>query len=225
MDPFLFNLYMNDLLTFFCRPPHLANCNILVLLYADDTALLSWTRVLGDFSVHPDDAPSMQAMDLVSSMVALGLSQCVTAPTHQAEHTLDLIFKVGVMVDRITATAVPWSDHHVLKACVNGPPRPCLGGEPILACPWSQMDPMQFQMALQDPMPPGSLLDELVEDWQSRLSVAIDEIAPRRPLHPCSKLTPWYTQELREMKRECRWLERQWCHARNGASRASYRSL
>ncbi|XP_015279884.1 PREDICTED: meprin A subunit alpha-like, partial [Gekko japonicus] len=37
-------------------------------------------------------------------------------------HTLNLIFVVGVTVDWITATAIPWSDHHVLKARVNMPP-------------------------------------------------------------------------------------------------------
>lgn len=47
--------------------------------------------VLGDINVHAKDATPSQAKDLVSFMAALGLSQFVSAPTHQAGHTLDLI--------------------------------------------------------------------------------------------------------------------------------------
>lgn len=56
-----------------------------------------------DFSVHVDDAASSQTMDLVSSMEALGLSQFVLAPTHQAGHMLNLISSAGVMMDQFTA--------------------------------------------------------------------------------------------------------------------------
>lgn len=53
------------------------------------------------------------------------------------------------------------------------------------------MDPVEFQHALQDPMPSGDSLDALIEDWNFHLSEAIDEIAPQCPLCFLLKLTPW----------------------------------
>lgn len=38
--------------------------------------------VLEDFNVHVDEAASSQAIELVSPMVTLGLSQIVSAPMH-----------------------------------------------------------------------------------------------------------------------------------------------
>lgn len=122
---------------------------------------------LDDFNVHANDAASTLAADLVSSMAARVLSQFVTAPTHRAGHTLDLVFTVGVTVDRITVLAVLWLDHFALRAHLNVSPRPRLGNVHILAHPQSQMDPVQLQMALRDLMPLDSSLDELVEDWYS----------------------------------------------------------
>lgn len=40
--------------------------------------------------------------DLVSSLVALGLSRFVLSPTYQAGHILDLISVAGIMVDLVT---------------------------------------------------------------------------------------------------------------------------
>ena len=74
-------------------------------------------------------------------------------------------------------------------------------------------------------MPPGDSVDDLVEDWHNRLSEAIDEVAPRRPLHSRSNLAPWYTLELRKQKQELRWLERVWRKTRDEASRTSYKTL
>ena len=179
--------------------------------------------VLGGFNVHADDTPSSQALDLVTSMATLGLSQFVLGPTHQAGHTLDLIFGAGIDVIMLPSVEVPWSDHYALRAKIDFPLLPCSGGEPILARLRRLMDSDGFRQALQDPAPPGDSLDDHVEDWDNRLLTAIDEIAPKRPLRPRRNRTPWFTEELRKMKRELRRLERVWQRARDGASRTSYR--
>lgn len=41
------------------------------------------------------------------------------------------------------------------------------------------MDSIGFWNALQDPIPLGNLLDDLVEDWHGQLSETVDEIAPQ----------------------------------------------
>lgn len=63
------------------------------------------------------------------------------------------------------------------------------------------------QESLQDPVTPGNLLDELVENWHSWLCEATDEIIPQCPLCPHAKLAPWYTLELWRMKWELRQLK------------------
>lgn len=54
--------------------------------------------ILEVFNIHADVATSSQAMGLVPS-IALGLSQIVLCPTHQAGHTLDLVFGIGKNID------------------------------------------------------------------------------------------------------------------------------
>ncbi|CAI5776628.1 Hypothetical predicted protein, partial [Podarcis lilfordi] len=71
------------------------------------------------------------------------------------------------------------------------------------------MDPDRFRQALRDLAPPGDSLIELVEGWNIQLLAAIDEIAPRRPLRPRRNRAPWFTEELRKMKRDLRRLERE----------------
>ena len=73
------------------------------------------TIILGDFNIHADEPSSKQNTDLISSMETLGFSQYVSGPTHQAGHTLDLIFGAEVDMDPITTNKVPWSDHFTLK--------------------------------------------------------------------------------------------------------------
>lgn len=84
----------------------------------------------GDFNVYANNAASTKSRDLVTSMVALGLSQIVSVST-QVGHTLDFIFGMGINVDLGTADAVPWSDHFALKAALNIPRPSCLGVERI----------------------------------------------------------------------------------------------
>ncbi|CAI5790254.1 Hypothetical predicted protein [Podarcis lilfordi] len=69
------------------------------------------------------------------------------------------------------------------------------------------MDPDRFRQALRDLSPPGDSLTELVEGWNTQLLAAINEIAPKRPLQPRRNWAPWFTEELRKMKRDLRRLE------------------
>ncbi|XP_077182783.1 uncharacterized protein LOC143832365 [Paroedura picta] len=158
-------------------------------------------------------------------METLGFSQIVAGPTHQAGHTLDLIFGAGVAVDLVANNIVPWSDHHALKARLRIPPPLRLGDGRILVCPRRLMESERFLNALRDPMPSGTSLTALVDDWQSRLTAAIDKIAPRRPLRLRLKQAPWYSQELRERKKEVRRLERVWRKTRDEATKTSHRTL
>lgn len=132
--------------------------------------------VLGDFSVHANDATTTQAIDLVSSMLILGLSQFILAPTHQVGHTLDLICIIGIEADVVTIDAVPWSDHFAPKAQLSIPSPPCLGGKLVYVNPQRLMEPTGFQKTLQGSSLLGGSLEELVEDWNTHFIEAINVI-------------------------------------------------
>lgn len=113
------------------QPPNVPPETLSLLLYA----VLGWPMkypkllVPGNFSVHAGDATFSQAADLVASMAALGLSQTVSVPMHQAGRTLDLIFVAELSVDLETTDTVLWSDHLVLKAQLGMSPVTYLGSE------------------------------------------------------------------------------------------------
>lgn len=99
--------------------------------------------ILRNFNVYADKAASGQALDLVISLAASGLSQIVSRLYH-AGHILDLILGMGIDMDLITAEKMPWSDHNTLSILLP----PCLGGKQIYAVLWRLMDPIGFQNAL-----------------------------------------------------------------------------
>lgn len=108
--------------------------------------------ILGDFSVYADAAASSKAVDVVSSMVALGLFQIVSDPMYQAGQTLDLIFVAGLTVHLDIIEPLAWSDHFVLKARLGSPPPSCLGGEQIHALPQTVMGLIGFRQLCRLPV-------------------------------------------------------------------------
>lgn len=102
--------------------------------------------VLRDFNGHAEIASSKQALDLVSSMAILGVSQIVSGPTHQASHTLHLVFGMGINVNLIAPDRVPC--FFALNVLLNTSPTPSLGGKWIYVHLVRLMDPISFQNAL-----------------------------------------------------------------------------
>uniref|UniRef100_A0A8D2J9Z0 Reverse transcriptase domain-containing protein n=1 Tax=Varanus komodoensis TaxID=61221 RepID=A0A8D2J9Z0_VARKO len=80
------------------------------------------------------------------------------------------------------------------------------------------MDPDGFLKALGE-FPAdktGAPVKALVELWNGEMTRAVDTIAPKRPLPPGRvRSSPWYTPELRAMKRVGRQLERRWRKSRD----------
>ena len=104
----------------------------------------------------------------------------------------------------IANNVVPWSDHHTLKAQFSVPVPPSIGGGHIYARPQRLMESERFLNVLRDPKPPSDSLNEMVYDWHSHLSTAIVEIAPQCPLNSRHKPAPWFTDALRDKKKELR---------------------
>lgn len=113
---------------------------------------------------------------------------------------LDLIFGIGIDVGLVAFDRVPWSDHIALKAHLGSPVSSFVGRELTYASLWRQMDPIGFQNALESDAP-NDFLGELIDDWLSHLSEAIDKIAPQYPLPLIQISTMVYHETLKDEMR------------------------
>uniref|UniRef100_A0A803SQV2 Reverse transcriptase domain-containing protein n=1 Tax=Anolis carolinensis TaxID=28377 RepID=A0A803SQV2_ANOCA len=85
------------------------------------------------------------------------------------------------------------------------------------------MEPVRFLNALKAIEPVSDSLEVQVDTWNTKLANALDEIAPRRLLRPRKNQSPWFTEELRAMKREKRRLEVMWRERRDEESESAYK--
>ncbi|KAM3855847.1 uncharacterized protein M6D78_000899 [Vipera latastei] len=190
--------------------------------------------VLGDFNLPSLGGSSELAREFMASMAAMDLSQIISGLTHERGHTPDLVFLSGRWRDDIgggatTVTPLSWTDHHLLRLDFPfaTPRRGC-----TVPTRWYRprrlMDPDRFQAALGDAhaLPAHSSADALVEAWEKAATEALDRVVPLRPLtRRRSQRAPWFTAELREMKRRRRGLESRWRSSRSESDRLRLRIL
>ncbi|KAF7251817.1 putative RNA-directed DNA polymerase from transposon BS [Varanus komodoensis] len=189
--------------------------------------------VLGDFNLHAESGLTGAAQDFMASMTAMGLSQHVIGPTHERGHTLDLVFSTGqeeddLRVRNLCLTPLSWSDHLLVRFVLESGLSLYKSADPIVwARPRSRMDPDGFLKALGE-FPAdktGAPVEALVELWNGEMTRAVDTIAPKRPLPPGRvRSSPWYTPELRAMKRVGRQLEHRWRKSRDESDRTHLRA-
>ena len=87
-------------------------------------------------------------------------------------------------MDPITINKVPWSHHFTLKTRLRITHLSSADKTCVYARPKKLMETGSFLNTLQDPIPSGDSIDEQVNEWQLRLTSAIDTIAPLRLFHP-----------------------------------------
>ena len=71
--------------------------------------------IMGDFNIHvccPGKPMTKEFLNLVDSF---NLSQCVSGPTHDHGHTLDLVFSLGITIDNICVEEMAISDHMTIR--------------------------------------------------------------------------------------------------------------
>ncbi|XP_062823493.1 UPF0538 protein C2orf76 homolog isoform X1 [Anolis carolinensis] len=161
------------------------------------------------------------------AMTTMGLTQVISRPTHQAGHTLDLVFIVDggtVRVEEQNILPLSWSDHHLI--CVSFAVSSNLrrgGGPTKMVRPRRLMDPDGLLRSLGDlpVLETGDPVDVLADRYNSELARALDTIAPERPLSlRRATSTPWFTEELAVMKRARRGLECIWRKSRDVSDQA-----
>ncbi|XP_058013007.1 uncharacterized protein LOC131185006 [Ahaetulla prasina] len=190
--------------------------------------------VMGDFNLPSAGLSSTVVREFQASMMALDLIQVTDGPTHSGGGTLDLIYISGQWLNDLelgdlVTEPVSWSDHFLLRLDFRTAAHHCRETEPMRWFrPRRLMDPERFLTEL-GPFPEDlahGTAEELVAAWEQAAAGALDRVVPLRPLtRRRSQLAPWFSEELREMKRQRRRLESTWRSSRSEADRTLVRSF
>ncbi len=166
--------------------------------------------VIGDFNIHVDSHNCKLASNFKQTLDCLNLQQLVDAPTHNRGHTLDLVITDSLSVSGLQVYDVGVSDHLAVTFEV-----------PILVPPTKpkrnmtfrnikNLDAITLSQRLQHLSPsPHSSADDLMDYYNTSLTTILDCLAPLKTRTVTfTRSAPWFTNELRGMKRSGRVLER-----------------
>jgi len=180
----------------------------------------------GDFNIHVqdvDDSDNRRLQDLVSSF---DLTQHVVGPTHRQGNTLDLVLTFAhCPVSAVTVDPAGIISDHSLVICQL----PAVVGSTHtterLVRGWRRVDRAALRRSLEDSelcclVPADANVDDLFVVYDSVLQDIADRLAREHTVR-CrpGRLAPWFDDECRSMKRECRRLERAYRRTHTDADR------
>lgn len=182
------------------------------------------TIILGDMNIHLDEPTDPTAARFISTLHSHGMSQLVLGPTHIKGHTLDVVIVKDthrcvhdlevtdpVLCDQSGNTA---GDHYAVTFTTTMS-KPCPIQRKVT---YRKLRAINIEAFKQDIASSASLVanqsstvEELQRAYNEDLRKLVDSHAPLRTrmitLRPHA---PWYTEELRDSKRQKRKLEKQW---------------
>ena len=206
-------------------PPSTSNGLTVPQFFAEFTTFLERLVALpgevliqGDFNFHIDDASDTHATEFLELLDVFNLTQHVSHSTHKSGHILDLVItgkelKMNLSDSRILIHPSWISDHSLLQFELEISKPPPLS-KTVTVRNWKSVDVSNFIEDLE-----GSDLHNLknldLSDsallYNSVLHGLADKYAPRREKNIVSRpRAPWFTPELRQLKREKRQLERRY---------------
>ncbi len=186
-------------------------CDVVVPLTAGKNEFI----ICGDFNLHMDVADDRAARIFRKTYTELNLTQYVTGPTHRNGHTLDLVL---TRKDSTLFTKKPYVDHRISDhdsiICVLRAKRPPLERKIVTFRKIKAIDSKSFANDIANSVLATDLSDipeTCVSQYESILSSLLDNHAPlKSQTMPVREKRPWITDEVKEMKRERRLLERTW---------------
>ena len=165
--------------------------------------------ILGDFNIHVDTPSYHLAAEFLHLLDCLTLTQHVVVPTHTRGHTLDLVITNSTLISNLLVSDLGVSDHKAISMEIPilfppDKPKRQISFRNLknintnsLTFDLQQLSSVNFQTATDS-----------VNFYNASLSSLLDLHAPvktRTVTFPHS--APWYTSELRAMKRAGRVLE------------------
>ncbi len=139
--------------------------------------------------------------------------QHITQPTYNRGHTLDLVITYGLSAYASSVVDVGLSDHFCVFFNIND-----FNHQEVPECTvrkryLTSEVAASFIELLQD-IPPDVLpssCDFIVDSFSSKLSSALDKVAPLELKKVKTKtMPPWRNTEIIKLKRNCRMAERKW---------------
>ena len=169
----------------------------------------------GDFNIHFDLPSNSQTSQFMDILETFDLQQHINGPTHCSGHTLDLLITKRINSDSIISTNVftdAPSDHSYIISVVYFP-SPKRSKVHINTRNIRAIDFTQFKRSLQSLVfvLENDSVDDLVNRYNNNLSTVLDDFASLVNKTVTSRpFCEWYTDELRQTKREVRRLERKY---------------
>ena len=185
---------------------------LILLQIADVVVQDNNIMVAGDFNLHINNENNENAANFKESMVAFGLVQHVTRPTHKSDNMLDLIFMENFSEIDIHSCILGdlLSDHCMINYKTS------LRCQEICCRDINYCDLANIKLELMsEDIKPGIMngdtLDTQVEKLENTLKGSLDKHAPLQTKSVMNRQkVPWFTEEVREMKKRMKCREKLW---------------
>ena len=178
--------------------------------------------VVGDLNFHLDIPKNPNTTKFVSTLSEFGLEQHITVPTHQKNHTLDVLITredSNSLADHtvtdlgfVTDLGKQIKDHLAIKCTLYGNV-PDSVKKSIVFRDWKKVDREKWTSDLQkllQELEHSTDCNHLVNQYYSILQSLSDKYAPLKTKIVRSENNPWYNKDINEMKTQKRRLERKW---------------
>ncbi|XP_058868625.1 uncharacterized protein LOC117972317 [Acipenser ruthenus] len=170
--------------------------------------------LLGDFNLHIDNKADSKAIDFLRLLDSLDFIQHVSGPTDNHGHTLDLVISRGLVVNISSIIDPNISDHScILFEAIVSVPRKS-GAHTIKSRVINSSTVQRFSEIISSApsLPLQSLSTELLVDRFNHLcTTTLHTVAPvKTRLVPLKHNAPWINNTIRQIKRDCRKMERKW---------------
>lgn len=169
----------------------------------------------GDFNLHLDNPQDSNVSRFLDILESTNLLLHINVPTHRRGHTLDLLItRAGEnLVHDVKVLPDIYSDHRLITATLNYPKPPItdvlVTYRQVKNIDYNKLKSEIAELFSNPDTSDGVHLETLVNNYHESLSSTYNNHVPMitRSIKYCPH-APWFTDELRNVKREKRRLER-----------------
>ena len=169
--------------------------------------------ITGDFNLHVNDSEDQEGEVFIDTMLALGLDQHVTFPTHRSNNTLDLVFSECLSTHKILSCKLGsyLSDHTAVEFLLLVE-KEHMASKNITIRKLKSVDVPSLieDLQLEDQTDPSNL-DDMVEWHETKLQTALDKHAlVKEKCITVRSSNLWFTDEIKEQRRMVSKREKIW---------------
>ncbi len=186
--------------------------------------------ITGDFNFHLDDTVNSNTIKFNEMLETFGLKQHVCTPTHSSNHTLDLLITRSTSdINILSIESTFFLSDHCFVECNLSIPRLNDSKKLISYRDLRKINIDDFKLDLRNVNSHCeniAHLDDLVHCYDDLLSCILNTHAPvRRKLMKFKRSTPWYNDDLRQLKAKRRRLERKMRKTKLEVDWSAYRKI